>query len=211
MVLPNSFGWSRPSPVTKHANVEANNSMGKKLRYLRKGALLSRSRFISMWTCWEELPSVCDLPPARFARCLNRHPWKTMYIYFSVVCSFSLLAAINVLVESNTASASAPAASSFIQCEALTSLQTVQAAFDAYHAEYPALTRQNVAGPQGEAFRNALMKCPQICMLPVGAGNADITGIGVRQCWHPQHGNCLLDGLILLCSSASSCRCLSPS
>ncbi|ERF73713.1 hypothetical protein EPUS_00967 [Endocarpon pusillum Z07020] len=74
---------------------------------------------------------------------------------------------------------SRPPASSFIVCDNIISIATATEAFNRYSANYPEVTRQNVKGPEGQDFRDAFMQCPRVCLMPLGSGNPDITGIGV--------------------------------
>lgn len=80
----------------------------------------------------------------------------------------------------NETSPSRPPASSFIVCDSIISIATATEVFNRYSAIYPEVTRQNVKGPEGQDFRDALMQCPRVCLMPLGSGNPDITGIGVR-------------------------------
>ena len=76
-------------------------------------------------------------------------------------------------------------ASDFIKCSDLIDVNTINDAFDAYSAQNPVVTRENVNTAAGQSFRDALMSCPNICLLPFGGGNSDITGIGVGNPLHP--------------------------
>lgn len=76
-------------------------------------------------------------------------------------------------------------ASDFIKCSDLIDVNTINDAFDAYSAQNPVVTRENVNTSVGQSFRDALMSCPNICSLPFGGGNSDITGIGVGNHLHP--------------------------
>lgn len=73
-----------------------------------------------------------------------------------------------------------PPASFFVHCANITSTTIANATFQAYHRVYPEVTWQNINGVQGQHFRDAFMKCPNICLLPIGQGNSDLSGIGVR-------------------------------
>lgn len=70
-------------------------------------------------------------------------------------------------------------ASDFFDCSDLIDIRAVDVAFDNYCARNPGVTRQNVNSTIGQPFRDQLMLCPSVCLLPFGKTNDDITGIGV--------------------------------
>lgn len=64
-------------------------------------------------------------------------------------------------------------------CSDIIDIKSANAVFEVYRLQNPSVSWENVNGPAGKAFRDELMKCQNVCLIPIGPGNADITGIGV--------------------------------